>query len=106
LFFIPFHFLSVVAALIYILIFNIIDHSGVDLVSSLPWQGPSRYHDDHHVHFHVNFGQHLMLWDRMHGTLRRENRTYGVDVFGGKGKEGALGAQRASTEAKPNFIRY
>ena len=85
LFFIPFHAASVAAVLVYILVFNIIDHSGVRLTSILPWQPPSRYHDDHHVHFHVNYGQHLMLWDRMHGTLRRQNRTYGKDVFGGRG---------------------
>ena len=85
LFFIPFHAVSVGGVLLYALIFNIIDHSGVRLVSALPWQGPTAYHDDHHVHFHVNFGQHLMIWDRIHGTLRRRNRRYGQDVFGGRG---------------------
>ena len=62
LFIIPFHFVAVIVVLVYILAFNIIDHSGVDLRSRWPWQGPSRYHDDHHVYFHVNFGQHLMFW--------------------------------------------
>jgi lathosterol oxidase len=85
LFVLPFHVVSVMVVLGYILVFNIIDHSGVRLVSHFPWQGPSTYHDDHHVHFHVNFGQHLMLWDRMHGTLRRKGRRYGIDTFGGKG---------------------
>ncbi len=84
-FFIPFHPATIAVVLIYILVFNIIDHSGVDLKSSLPWQGPSLYHDNHHSQFHVNFGQHLMIWDRMHGTLRRKNRKYGVKVFGGRG---------------------
>jgi hypothetical protein len=69
-----------------ILVFNIIDHSGVRLYSRWPWQGPTMFHDDHHVHFHVNFGQHLAFWDRFHGTLRRTGRRYGVDVFGGKGE--------------------
>ena len=99
-FIIPFHYVSIIAVFIYILVFNIIDHSGVELVSRLPWQGPSRYHDDHHVHFHVNFGQHLMLFDRLHGTLRRENRTYGAETFGGRG---------ASTEGdgvEEEFVRY
>lgn len=84
-FLVPLHPAVVSVVLVYILVFNIIDHSGVRLVSSLPWQGPSAYHDDHHAHFHVNFGQHLMIWDRMHGTLRRENRSYGQEVFGGRG---------------------
>jgi len=85
LFIIPFNVVSIGIVLIYILIFNIVDHSGVSLESRIPWQASSNYHDDHHVHFHVNFGQHLTLWDRLHGTLRRSNRTYGREVFGGKG---------------------
>lgn len=85
LFVIPTHVVSAVGVFIYIFVFNIIDHSGVRLRSRLPWQGPSMFHDDHHAHFHCNFGQHLMLWDRLHHTLRREGRRYGRDVFGGKG---------------------
>jgi Delta7-sterol 5-desaturase len=83
--FMPVHGVCAALVLTYVLIFNIIDHSGVSLKSSLPWQGPSNYHDDHHRHFHCNFGQHLMIFDRFHGTLRRQERTYGVEVFGGKG---------------------
>ncbi|PRP93315.1 Fatty acid hydroxylase superfamily protein [Enhygromyxa salina] len=98
LFVMPFHVASVIVVLGYVLVFNIIDHSGVRLVSRIPWQGPSMYHDDHHVYFHVNFGQHLMFWDRIHGTLRREGRRYGVDNFGGKGKPGAGGSE--------DFVKY
>lgn len=81
----PFFAAGIGLVLGYILVFNIIDHSGVRLTSRLPWQGPSMYHDDHHALFHVNFGQHLMLWDRLHGTLRRPGRSYGKHVFGGRG---------------------
>ncbi len=84
-FVLPVYYLSAIAVFVYILVFNIIDHSGVKLSSSLPWQGPSLFHDDHHVYFHCNFGQVLTLWDRMHGTLRREGRRYGAEVYGGKG---------------------
>ena len=98
---IPFHALSIVGVFLYVLVFNVIDHSGVSLGSRIPWQAPSNFHDDHHAHFHVNFGQHLMLWDRLHGTLRRERRTYGVDVFGGKG----VPAVAASSESE-DLIRY
>ena len=62
-----------------------VDHSGIDLHSWLPWQPPTRFHDDHHVHFHVNYGQNLGVWDCLFGTYRREGRVYGVDVFGGRG---------------------
>jgi lathosterol oxidase len=100
LFIIPFHFVSVIAVLVYALVFNIIDHSGVRLRSRLPWQAPTSYHDDHHLHFHCNFGQHLMLWDRLHGTLRRVGRRYGADVFGGKGAPAEDGVEAGS------FVKY
>ncbi len=100
-FIVPLHPAVVSVVLVYILVFNIIDHSGVRLVSSLPWQGPSAYHDDHHAHFHVNFGQHLMIWDRLHGTLRRRGRSYGKDVFGGRGL-----APSASGEVDNPFFEY
>jgi Delta7-sterol 5-desaturase len=86
LFVIPFHYVSVIAVFVYILVFNIVDHSGVKLRSIWPWQASTLYHDDHHAHFHCNFGQHLQLWDRLHGTLRRSDRRYGEHVFGGKGE--------------------
>jgi lathosterol oxidase len=91
LFIIPLHVVPVAAVLIYALVFNIIDHSGVRLTSRIPWQGPSMYHDDHHAHFHCNFGQHLQIWDRIHGTLRRVNRRYGEDIYGGKGEGDSFG---------------
>ena len=100
LFFIPFHVGVIGAVLIYILVFNVIDHSGVRLVSLLPWQGPSMYHDDHHTQFHCNFGQHLMIWDKIHGTLRRQKRGYGSEVFGGRGK-----VEGEETEI-PDFVHY
>ena len=104
LFIIPFHAVSVAGVLLYILIFNVIDHSGVTLASALPWQPPSTYHDDHHAHFHVNFGQHLTIWDRLHGTLRRQNRRYGKDVFGGRGApHGNDGGRRRELEP---YVRY
>lgn len=96
LFVLPFHYLAVIAVFVYTLAFNVIDHSGVKLTSRWPWQGPTTFHDDHHLYFHVNFGQHLSLWDRLHGTLRREGRRYGVDIFGGKGEGGGGG----------KFIKY
>ena len=92
LFILPFHAGVIGAVLIYILVFNIVDHSGVRLTSAIPWQGPSMYHDDHHTQFHCNFGQHLTLWDRLHGTLRRKKRTYGAEVFGGAGVPSGDGA--------------
>jgi lathosterol oxidase len=98
LFILPFHVVSVAAVLIYALVFNIIDHSGVRLTSRIPWQGPTMYHDDHHAYFHCNFGQHLQIWDRLHGTLRRHGRRYGEDIYGGRGVPTA--------EGDGEFVRY
>ncbi len=99
--FIPFHAASVAVVLLYILVYNVIDHSGVRLVSILPWQPRSAYHDDHHAHFHVNYGQHLMIWDRLHGTLRRKGRRYGQSVFGGRGLP-----DRGVRGTRSEFVRY
>jgi len=95
----PMHPAGIIAVLLYVFVFNIIDHSGVRLSSMWPWQGPSTYHDDHHVHFHCNFGQHLMLWDRLFGTLRRRGRRYGEGVFGGKG-------EAVDGEPGEEYVRY
>jgi lathosterol oxidase len=78
-----------VGGLILVLVYQnyvaMVDHSGIDLHSWLPWQPPTRFHDDHHVYFHVNYGQNMGVWDRLFGTYRREGRVYGVEVFGGRG---------------------
>jgi lathosterol oxidase len=65
----------------------LIDHSGVRFHSWFPWQPPTQFHDDHHVHFHVNYGQNLGVWDRLFGTWRLHGRRYGAEVFGGRGAE-------------------
>lgn len=84
-FFLPVHALVVIATLVYSNYVALLQHSGVRLSSVLPWQPATRFHDDHHLCFHVNYGQNLMLWDRLFGTLRRHGRRYGVEVFGGRG---------------------
>ena len=99
LFVLPIHVVGLVAVLVYQNTIALLDHSGVALGSVLPWQPPPRFHDDHHVHFHVNYGQTLGLWDRVFGTWRRAGRVYGEHVFGGKGA--ALGPEGAAT-----FIDY
>lgn len=84
-FVLPVHAYVFIGLLVYVLIFNIMDHSGVSMRHWLPWHSTSHFHDDHHVYFHCNFGQNLAVFDRFHGTHRRKNRRYGEKVFGGKG---------------------
>lgn len=85
LFVLPVHVAGVIVVLVYQNCVALIDHSGVDTRTWLPWQPPARFHDDHHVYFHVNYGQNMGLWDRVFGTWRREGRAYGVEIFGGRG---------------------
>ena len=96
-FVLPLHVGGLIFVLLYQNYVALVDHSGIDLHSWLPWQPPTRFHDDHHVHFHVNYGQNMGLWDRLFGTYRREGRVYGVEVFGGKGapRDGAAAAEPA-----------
>jgi lathosterol oxidase len=95
-----------VAGLILVLLYQnyvaLVDHSGVDLHSWLPWQGSTRFHDDHHVYFHVNYAQTMGLWDRIFGTHRREGRVYGVEVFGGRGAP----APGAAATAPARYVDY
>lgn len=98
LFLIPFHAVSAVAVYLYTLIYNVVSHVGARQRSILPWQPPTAFHDDHHAHVHVNYGQHVMIWDRLHGTLRRQNRRYGADVFGGRGLSENDAAQQSGLD--------
>jgi lathosterol oxidase len=71
LFFLPIHVVGLVIVLVYQNTIALIDHSGVNLRSPIPWQPPARFHDDHHVYVHCNFGQTLGVWDRIFQSERR-----------------------------------
>jgi lathosterol oxidase len=77
------------AAIAYTFFIGLIDHCGVKI--KMPWWtlhgGNNTFHDDHHKFFHTNFGHHTAIWDKLHGTVRQENRQYGEGVFGGKGAD-------------------
>nr|AYM54387.1 fatty acid hydroxylase [Phaselicystis flava] len=101
----PIHAVALAASLVYLNWVALVDHSGIRLHAWFPWQPPATFHDDHHLHFHVNFGQTLGAWDRLHGTWRRADRKYGVEVFGGKGAPSGGGAGEP-TSAPPPYIDY
>jgi len=77
----PLHPSAIVVNLLYAHYYNVIDHSGVYHESSLPWQPSSLYHDDHHQHFHVNYGQFLTIWDRLCGTFWKGDAKYTESSF-------------------------
>ncbi len=60
---------------------GMLDHSGIRAPFSLPLHGSNRFHDDHHVAFHCNYGHHTALFDRLHGTVRRADRRYDEHTF-------------------------
>lgn len=81
----PIHFAVLVFIFIYLYVFTVIDHSGIKVDSvwfaGMPFQPSTRFHDDHHALFHLNYGQSMVIWDWMFGSLRQPSRMYGETVF-------------------------
>src|SRR5262249_15423128 len=100
--FVPVNAIAVIVILISAQVEALIQHSGVRVAPWIPWMPSTYFHDDHHRFFHVNYGQHLVLWDRLYGTLRRYGRRYGVEVFGGHGAPLAADARRRPS----HFVDY
>jgi lathosterol oxidase len=88
---VPVHWAVYVAVVAYTYLVGMIDHSGVIVGWPLPLHSGNRFHDDHHVHFHCNYGHHTQIFDLVHGTIRRVDRRYGPDIFGGQGAPHAAG---------------
>jgi len=86
-FFIKIYSGAYIGIVLYSYYYGMMDHSGIKMEAVWPWQPNTYFHDDHHKYFHVNFGFNMKLWDWLHDTLRKTTRTYGEDVFWGKGKE-------------------
>ncbi|KAL5010567.1 hypothetical protein ScPMuIL_012872 [Solemya velum] len=84
---VPIHAGVFIGVILYIYYYGMMDHSGVKMDAVWPWQPSTMFHDDHHRYFHCNFGFNSFLFDWLHGTLRRKDRVYGEDIFGGHGKE-------------------
>lgn len=81
----PIHWAVYILVVLYTYLIGMIDHCGIKVNWPLPLHSGNWFHDDHHVYFHCNYGHHTQVFDMVHGTVRRENRLYGEDVFGGHG---------------------
>ena len=104
--FLPLPILGVIFVLLLSHVESLVQHSGVRLFPWLPWMPSTYFHDDHHRYFHVNYAQHLVLWDRIFQSLRRHGRRYGAEVFGGRGAPiSAHTAQSEIDEMNP-FVDY
>ena len=80
---VPVHAAVYVAAIGYTYLVGMLDHSGIVARWRLPFHRDNRFHDDHHVYFHCNYGHHTPLWDLLHGTVRRADRHYDEHTWGG-----------------------
>lgn len=98
---IPAHVGVYVAVVAYTYFIGMIDHAGVRVGWKLPLHANNRFHDDHHVYFHCNYAHHTTLFDRLHGTVRLQDRRYDAETFGGRGAPAASAADGA---ARP--VRY
>jgi Delta7-sterol 5-desaturase len=84
-FVIPSHVSVYVLVILYTYFIGMVDHCGVKIRWKLPLHADNRFHDDHHVYFHCNYGHHTALFDRFHGTVRKKDRHYDEHTFGGHG---------------------
>ena len=99
-FILPMHVGVYLALLAYTSLVGILDHVGARIELRLPLHGTTRFHDDHHIYFHCNYGAHTKLFDILHGTVRRTDREYGEEIYGGHG------AARADSAAGGRQVRY
>ncbi|XP_049870190.1 uncharacterized protein LOC126369673 [Pectinophora gossypiella] len=110
LFTVPVHWLPFYAVAIYNYYHGIIDHSGINFKALWwqPWQPDVDFHDKHHEFFHCNYGFNMDLWDKLHGTMRKENKLYTEDTFYGEApnidSEEAKALAEKDPDAKENLI--
>lgn len=97
---VPVHWAVYVAVVAYTYLIGMIDHAGIETRWPLPLHSGNRFHDDHHVHFHCNYGHHTQIFDRMHDTVRRAGRKYGIDSF--EALQAVDHAPPASAEGEPS----
>jgi lathosterol oxidase len=103
-FVIPTHVGVYIVVIAYTYFIGMVDHSGIRLRFWLPLHANNRFHDDHHVYFHCNYAHHTMLFDRFHGTVRRVDRRYDEETFGGRGAP--VSGSPATVDAAPRPFPY
>lgn len=78
---VPVHWAVYVLVVAYTYLIGMIDHCGIRVRWPLPLHAGNDFHDQHHVHFHCNYGHHTQIFDLLHDTARRDDREYGPDRF-------------------------
>ncbi|KAJ2952355.1 hypothetical protein O0L34_g4640 [Tuta absoluta] len=111
LFFFPTHWVPYFTITMYNYFHGILDHSGINFKAQWwqPWQPDAEFHDKHHEFFHCNFGFNMTFWDRLHGTMRKENKLYTEETFNANeapliDSEEAKAMAERDPDAKENLI--
>ncbi|XP_013184546.1 lathosterol oxidase [Amyelois transitella] len=105
LFTIPVHWFAFYAIAIYNYTHGILDHSGVNFKAQWwqPWQPDAEFHDKHHEFFHCNFGFNMTLWDKLHGTVRKQHHLYTENTYHGEAKPLDSNEAQALVESDPEL---
>ncbi|AKF05097.1 sterol desaturase family protein [Sandaracinus amylolyticus] len=85
---VPVHWAVYLLVVAYTYLIGMIDHSGVIVRWPLPLHPGNQFHDDHHVFVHCNYGHHTQVFDRLHGTVRANDRRYADDELGEGARRG------------------
>lgn len=79
-FLIPFHASALSIFIVVMIVYNVYGHSGYEIWPYSfhknflgQWINTSFNHNQHHEHFTGNYGLYFLFWDRMMGTLRKDN---------------------------------
>ena len=64
---VPMHWAVYLLIAGYTYLIGMIDHCGISVNWPLPLHSGNRFHDDHHVYFHCNYGHHTQVFDQLHG---------------------------------------
>ena len=78
-FLIPVHQSALMTFLLFMIFYNVYGHLGYELYPKGfnktfigKWINTSVNHNQHHKHFHGNYGLYFLFWDRLLGTLRAD----------------------------------
>ncbi|NQZ76453.1 MAG: sterol desaturase family protein [Ekhidna sp.] len=78
-FLIPYHRSALLSFLVFMITYNVYGHLGYELYPKGfnktrigKWFNTSVNHNQHHKHFHGNYGLYFLFWDRWFGTLRND----------------------------------
>ena len=79
---VPTHAVVIIFFMIFQIVYNVYGHLGYELYPKGfnktwvgKWVNTSVSHNQHHKHFHGNYGLYTLIWDRLFGTLRADYDT-------------------------------